>query len=147
MTMDSDNNKLIKVLVVEDNPLAAKMARISLEGKGCVVECAVNGKEAIEKLDASFNFVLLDLGLPDIDGFEVAKIIRSGNTVFATIPIVVLTAHEEEREKVDFAKELGINGFLSKPLLPPMCDLLLNKFVFSEIEKDYFLQWEKKDIA
>ncbi len=84
----------IKILVVEDDFFAVKVATMILEKKGCLVDCVSTGKEAMQREISDYNLVLLDLGLPDVDGFEVAKFIRK-NYSRAILPIVVLTAHAD----------------------------------------------------
>ena len=119
----------IKILVIEDDFFAVKVATMILEKKGCLVDCVSTGKEAMQREMSDYNLILLDLGLPDVDGFEVAKFIRRryGHT---GLPIVILTAHEDD-EKVELAKELGVNDFFLKPFTQEKADLLLTQFMFS----------------
>ncbi len=128
-----------KVLVVEDTLIALKMAQMTLEEKGCEVVCATSGEEALEKMDSSFNFVLMDIGLPGIDGFETAKRIRKMGKKLYSIPIVVLTGHSDTKKYIEISKEIGLNGFLSKPFTLDMCNLLLNKFIFYKNDSNEFL--------
>jgi len=120
-----DGTHKIRILVVEDDFFAAKVATIIFEEKDCIVDCASTGKEALNKEIDCYDLILLDIGLPDLDGFEVAKLIRKN---YKTPPIIMLTAHEDEGN-VALAKQLDINGFFIKPLTKATGDLLLSQFV------------------
>ncbi len=120
----------IKILVVEDDFFAVKIATMVLEKKGCLVDCVSTGKEAMQREISDYKLVLLDLGLPDVNGFEVAKFIRKRYSR-SVLPIVVLTAHEDNT-KMELAKELGVNGFFLKPFTQEKGDLLLTQFIFSD---------------
>ncbi len=130
MVMDNIISGQINILVVEDDFFAAKVATMILEKKGCLVDCVATGKEAMQRGISDYNLVLLDLGLPDVDGFEVAKFIRK-NYNHTVLPIVILTAHEDE-ERIELTKKLCVNGFFIKPFTQEKADLLLNQFIFSD---------------
>jgi DNA-binding response OmpR family regulator len=128
MIIDNIISDKIKIFVVEDDFFATKIATMILEKMGCLVDCVSTGKEAMGRDMSDYNLVLLDLGLPDVNGFEVAKFIRkSYNSTI--LPIIILTAHEDD-EKVELAKQLSINGFFIKPFTQEKCDLLLSQFIF-----------------
>ena len=99
------------VLVVDDEPAILRAVRANLSRHGFQVETAESGAEALENC-ARFHpdLILLDLGLPDMDGMEVIRDVRSrGNT-----PIVVLSVRGAESDKVA-ALDLGADDYLSKP--------------------------------
>jgi len=125
----------IKILVVEDDPIAISMAKIVLVEKGCAVDVVSTGEAAIQCVDESYQLILLDLGLPGINGFEVANTIR--NTIGLNIPIVILTTHRDEHN-IELARQQGINGYMFKPLTFRKCHLLLVKFLFSKWDKNHF---------
>ncbi len=125
----------IKILVVEDDFFAIKVATMILEKKGCLVDCVATGKEAMQREISDYNLVLLDLGLSDVDGFEVAKFIRRRYS-YTVLPIVILTAHEDTA-KVELARELGVNGFFIKPFTQEKADLLLTQFILSDKSNRY----------
>jgi two-component system KDP operon response regulator KdpE len=99
------------VLVVDDEPSIRKFLNATLSSHGYAVLEAVNGTDGLA-LAASRqpDIVLLDLGLPDIDGLEVARRLRS----WSQMPIIVLSARGEERDKVA-ALDLGADDYLTKP--------------------------------
>jgi len=99
------------ILVVDDEPAIRRFLRTSLKGQGFEVVEAASGAEALEQLrTAKPELVVLDLGLPDLDGFEVIRRIRAGST----LPIVVLTVRAGERDKVE-ALDLGADDYVTKP--------------------------------
>ena len=109
-----------KILLVEDNTLNREIARILLKEEGFVVEEAVNGKEAVDKLSEAQNgeyaLILMDIQMPVMDGYEATKIIRDlPNRVLAHTPIIAMTANAFEEEKKK-ALSCGMNGHVSKPI-------------------------------
>jgi signal transduction histidine kinase/DNA-binding response OmpR family regulator len=106
--------KNIKVLVVEDIALNQLLMKTLLNDFGFECEIAVNGKIAIEKLlAASYDIILMDLQMPEMNGFEATEYIR--NKIDSKIPIIALTA---DVTTVDLAKckAVGMNDYISKPV-------------------------------
>jgi PAS domain S-box-containing protein len=106
--------KNIKVLVVEDIALNRLLMKTILDDFGFEHDVAANGKIAIEKLkDNTYDIILMDLQMPEMNGFEATEYIR--NTMNSKIPIVALTA---DVTTVDLAKcrSVGMNDYLSKPV-------------------------------
>ena len=100
-----------KVLVVDDDPSLLKAMRIGLTARGDEVVMAHTGTEAISQVALVLpDLVILDLGLPDMDGIEVCRRIRA----FSAVPIVVLSAYGDERRKVE-ALDSGADDFVTKP--------------------------------
>jgi two-component system, OmpR family, KDP operon response regulator KdpE len=100
-----------KVLVGDDDPSLLKALRIGLTARGDDVLVAHSGTEAINQVAlAAPDLVILDLGLPDIDGLEVCRRVRD----FSDVPIVVLSAYGDERRKVE-ALDSGADDFVTKP--------------------------------
>ena len=107
-------NKNIKVLVVEDMALNQLLMKTLLDDFGFERDIAGNGKIAIEKLNAhSFDIILMDLQMPEMNGFEATEYIR--NTLHSKIPIIALTA---DVTTVDLAKckAVGMNDYIAKPV-------------------------------
>ena len=102
---------MTKVLVVDDDPALVKALRIGLTARGDEVTIAHTGTDAITRV-ALLNpdLVILDLGLPDLDGLEVCRRIRE----FSDVPVVVLSAYGDERRKVE-ALDGGADDFITKP--------------------------------
>jgi DNA-binding response OmpR family regulator len=102
------------ILVVDDEPNIVELARLYLEREGFIVEAAGNGKDALSTLDsAKISLVVLDLMLPDIDGFEVCREIRKKSE----LPVLMLTARKEDIDKI-IGLELGADDYLTKPFNP-----------------------------
>jgi two-component system KDP operon response regulator KdpE len=102
---------MTKVLVVDDDPSLLKALRIGLTARGDEVLVAHSGAEAVNQVAlAGPDLVILDLGLPDLDGLEVCRRIRA----FSDVPIVVLSAYGDERRKVE-AIDSGADDFVTKP--------------------------------
>ena len=102
----------MNVLVVEDDPGIADVLEYSLRGAGFEVVKTSSGREALRMAVAS-GFVVLDIGLPDLDGFEVCREIRKSSSV----PILFLTSRTEEIDRV-VGLELGADDYLAKPFSP-----------------------------
>ena len=108
-----------RVLLVEDNEINQQIALELLRGAGVNATLARNGREAyeiLERADARFDLVLMDIQMPEMDGYEATRRIRS-QTWGSDIPIIAMTAHAlvEEREKTIQA---GMNDHISKPIDP-----------------------------
>ena len=112
MTNDQFKNRLI--LVVDDEERMVRFIRLNLEHDGFQVIEAYNGMEAINQVRSNLpDLVLLDIMMPDIDGFEVLRIIRETSTV----PVIMLTAKGEEDDRVR-GLELGADDYVTKPFSP-----------------------------
>jgi len=99
------------VLVVEDEPQVMRFLRATLPGHGYGVLEATTGQQALlEASTRSPEIILLDLGLPDMDGVEITRRLRE----WSTVPIVVLSARGEEQDKIE-ALDAGADDYLTKP--------------------------------
>jgi CheY-like chemotaxis protein/HPt (histidine-containing phosphotransfer) domain-containing protein len=120
----------LRVLLAEDNPVNQKLASQLLKKQGHAVTIATNGKEALAALERqAFDLVLMDLQMPEMDGFETTAAIRAGvaNTS-RRIPVVALTAHvmKGDRER---CLEAGMDAYLSKPLRgKDLCETIARLF-------------------
>jgi DNA-binding response OmpR family regulator len=103
-----------KILVVDDEERMVRFIRLNLEYDGFKVIDAFNGQQAINKLRSGLpDLVLLDVMMPDLDGFEVLKIIRETSSV----PVIMLTAKGEEDDRIR-GLELGADDYITKPFSP-----------------------------
>jgi CheY-like chemotaxis protein len=126
----SETIKNVKVLVVEDMALNQLLIRTILDDFGFECDIAANGKIATEKLVINlYDIVLMDLQMPEMNGFEATKYIR--NTLHLDVPIIALTA---DVTTVDLAKcrEVGMNDYIAKPV----DDQLLYNKIISLIKHD-----------
>jgi len=106
---------MARILLVEDNEMNRDMLSRRLQRKGYDVELAVDGPEGVAKASAGgFDLVLMDMSLPEIDGWEATRQIRATDAG-TTVPIIALTAHamQGDREK---ALAAGCNDYDTKPV-------------------------------
>jgi two-component system, OmpR family, KDP operon response regulator KdpE len=101
----------IKVLVIDDEPPIRKLLRMGLSTQGYEILEASNGKAGLEMLAQGPALIILDLGLPDIQGHDLLRMIRARNE---SVPIVVLSSRGDEAGKVQ-ALDLGADDYLTKP--------------------------------
>lgn len=105
-----------KILIVEDEPAITDSIRYALETDGFETKCLSFGKPVIEILsNERVDLVLLDIGLPDINGLELCREIRK--TKKSDIPIVLLTALSGEAERIA-GLESGADDYMTKPFSP-----------------------------
>lgn len=106
-----------KILVVDDNDINREIALGLLQELGCHVVCVPDGQSALQLLDRQpFDVVLLDLEMPDMDGFTCARHIRENrNPAIANIAIAAMTAHAFGEMRAQ-AAAAGMNGYITKPL-------------------------------
>jgi len=102
-----------RILVVDDEERMVRFIRMNLEHDGFQVMEAFNGKQAIDKLRDTPDVILLDVMMPDIDGFEVLETIRE----VSNVPVIMLTAKGEEDDRVR-GLELGADDYVTKPFSP-----------------------------
>ena len=101
----------LKILVVDDEPPIRKLLRMGLSTQGYEILEAPNGKTALELLSQKPDLVILDLGLPDIQGLELLRTMRARSE---SVPIVVLSSRGDEAGKVE-ALDLGADDYVTKP--------------------------------
>jgi two-component system, sensor histidine kinase and response regulator len=128
----ADRLRGLKILLAEDNEINQQVAVELLEGVGATVEVANDGLEAVRKfldppVPPNYDVVLMDLQMPEMDGYQATRKIRS-DPRFASFPIIAMTAHAtiEERQK---CLEAGMNGHVSKPIDPSSLFDTLERFV------------------
>lgn len=101
----------LRVLVIDDEPQIRKLLRVSLSAQGYLLEEAATGKEGVNAA-AIFrpDILIIDLGLPDMDGKEVIRRIRD----WSSAPAIILTARDQEQEKIE-ALDAGADDYVTKP--------------------------------
>ncbi len=103
-----------RILVVDDEERMVRFIRLNLEHDGFQVTEAFRGAQALDRLRTAIpDLVLLDVMLPDVDGFEVLRIVRE----FSKVPVIMLTAKGEENDRVQ-GLELGADDYVTKPFSP-----------------------------
>lgn len=118
ITEDFAKKNPLKILVAEDNLINQKLITILLGKLGYKATVAYNGREVLELLEKdTFDTILMDVQMPDIDGLEATKLIRSKD--ICQPYIIALTANAMQKDK-DECLEAGMNDYLSKPVKPEM---------------------------
>ncbi len=113
------------ILLVEDHPLAADIAKVILLDLNCQVDIAKNATEAIALTEQNlYDLIFMDIGLPDMDGYAVTKKIREEQKV----PIIALTAHADKQDREDCLKS-GMDAILIKPLFKEKALNVLSTFI------------------
>ena len=105
------SEKGLRVLVIDDEPQIRKLLKVSLGAHGYDVHESMSGMDSVvQAADIKPDLVILDLGLPDIDGKEVVRRLRE----WSDVPILILTARDQEKEKID-ALDAGADDYITKP--------------------------------
>jgi len=118
----------LRVLLAEDNLLNQQIARELLEEFGLCIRVANNGHEAIEMLHSeSFDCVLMDVRMPELDGIEATRLIRS-EARFGVLPIIAMTANARAEDREE-CLQAGMNDFISKPVDPGQFFRILAKWL------------------
>jgi len=107
----------VKILVVDDEPDIVELVTYNLKKEGFDVSPAFDGEEALARIrKEKFDFIILDLMLPGIQGMEICRIMRS-DPLTKNIPIIMLTAKGEEIDKI-LGLEIGADDYMTKPFNP-----------------------------
>lgn len=119
------------VLLVEDNSAAAMGGELLLKRLHCSVDIASKGSQAIKYAQIkAYDLILMDIGLPDFDGLEVVRIIRTFPDIKkAQVPIVALTGHAGDAKKEQSYIDLKIQAVLNKPI-----QLLILKSILNQLK-------------
>jgi len=109
-------SRILKILVVEDSLINQEVIKQVLLSKNCDIVITSSGQEAIEASQSNtFDIILMDVQLPDIDGIEVTKIIRENDAnLNQNTPVIALTGHASEEHKKECLNS-GFNSFITKP--------------------------------
>lgn len=126
-TYKSIVNSEIKILIVEDNILNQKLAGFMLNDFGFTFDICSNGKLAVEKLKGNvYNLILMDLQMPEMDGYETTGFIRK--KLMLNMPIIAMTAHAMAGEK-DKCLGFGMTDYISKPIKENDLHNLIIKYI------------------
>ncbi len=107
------------ILVVDDDPLLCSLLESSLTRAGFDCTIAHSGQAALDQIDANLpDLIVLDIMMPDMNGFEVARRIRAGSET-VNLPIIMLTARIDAASRRT-GMEIGVNEYMTKPLSPKL---------------------------
>lgn len=128
----------LRVLSVEDNELAQRLNKTLLTSVGFETDIAENGSRALELFQpGKYALIFMDIGLPDMDGCSVTRLIRNaekdyGKTTF--VPVIALTAHASIDIKA-YCADVGVDGILNKPLSHKQLTQITEKFIYNNDTK------------
>jgi two-component system OmpR family response regulator len=106
------DDRIPRVLVVDDEPNIRELVQVALKFHGCSVSTAVNGKDALRQAEAGHpDLIVLDVVLPDMDGFEVCRRLRAGGN---EVPVIFLTARDTSSDTVT-GLAIGGDDYVTKP--------------------------------
>jgi len=146
-----------KILLVEDNLINQKVAISILEGFGYSLDVASNGLQGVKALEKNtYDIVLMDIQMPEMDGFEATKVIRdkSSNVLDHEVTIIAMTAHAMSGYK-EICLKAGMNDYVTKPIQPDKLTKVINKYLLLdqnkiELSSSYEneqLEYKQKDIS
>lgn len=121
-----------KILIVDDEEMIRKLIRKYAEFEGHEVSEAVDGMDAVIKIkNGSFDLVVMDIMMPELDGFSASREIRK----FSSVPIIMLSARGEEYDKIN-GFEIGIDDYVVKPFSPKELMLRINAIIKRSAKKE-----------
>ncbi len=128
-----DNIRGARILMAEDNEINRQVATELLEDAGLFVIAAENGREAVEKLKDNsdphfYDVVLMDIQMPEMDGYKATEKIRNHDSELKDIPVIALTAHATVKE-IEKCLAAGMNDHISKPIDPQLLFSTLVKWI------------------
>lgn len=131
--LSPEGQGIIRILLVEDNEIAQKVAKGLLDKIGYQVDIADTGAQAIEIFQKTkYDLVYMDIGLPDMKGYEVVKQWRENQEGrYKDTPIIALTAHADATER-ELCFKSGIDGILRKPLSEKQAIEVIDKFIYQK---------------
>jgi len=117
-----------KILVVDDEPTIVRLMEFILARQGHEMIVAVNGEEALEKIQSQHpDLLLLDIMMPRIDGYEVAQRLRA-DPATAALPIIMLSAKAQD-EDIRKGVEVGVDEYVTKPFTPDHLVQVVTKYL------------------
>lgn len=120
------------VLLIEDHAISQKVTKQVLTDCHCIVDAVDSGRDAIYAAQKfPYDLILVDIGLPDIDGFTVIETLKRDGKLNKETPMAILTAHSSNEYK-ERALEFGIDTFVVKPLTAAMVETLINEMICPE---------------
>lgn len=116
------------IMVVDDSTSVRKMIAFTLENAGYTVIEAENGRDALEKLErAKINMFIVDLNMPEVDGFELTRSIRA-KAEYRFTPVIMLTTESQDTKKLE-ARAAGATGWITKPFKPDQLISVVQKVI------------------
>ncbi|MCX6564127.1 MAG: PAS domain S-box protein [Candidatus Aminicenantes bacterium] len=130
-TLHEARRRNVRILLAEDNPTNQQVAQSILEKLGFGADVVPNGRKAIQALETiRYDIVLMDVQMPEMDGFEATRAIRSGKTGVPNpgIPIIAMTAHAMKGDR-ELCLQAGMDDYITKPIAPQALAEALEKWM------------------
>jgi PAS domain S-box-containing protein len=131
------NDRLLRVLLAEDNPVNQDVGRMVLESLNCEVDVVENGHEAVAAVfSKEYDLVFMDCQMPEVDGIEATGIIRrreAENSTGGRITIVALTANAMEEDR-EYCLAAGMDDYIAKPFKPAQIQTIINRWSTNQAE-------------
>jgi two-component system, sensor histidine kinase and response regulator len=135
-TISEHQRQEMRILLAEDNPINQKLAVILLQKQGYSVDVADNGALALEAVKSKpYQLVLMDVQMPEMDGFEATRRIREQETGKSHLPIIAMTAHAMKGDR-ERCLESGMDDYLSKPLQPKDVYAMIERHIHTEANRN-----------
>ena len=135
-TLAEDRKQQLHILLAEDNIINQKVVQHMLGNLGYKVQAVVNGKEALKSLALRhFDLILMDVQMPEMDGFEATRAIRQSQTQYNRIPIIALTANAMKGDD-EKCYQAGMDDYMTKPIDA----MILQKKIQHWIDKTHSMQ-------
>jgi PAS domain S-box-containing protein len=135
-TISEPIHKGVRLLVAEDNPMNQKLAVTLLERAGFSVEAVENGKLAVEAIEQTdYDLVLMDVQMPEMDGFEATRAIRRMQGEKRHTPIIAMTAHVMKGDQERCLAE-GMDDYVSKPIEPQAMFKVIGKWIGTSVTEE-----------
>jgi two-component system aerobic respiration control sensor histidine kinase ArcB len=125
-------HKVTKILIVEDQPIAAMVAQKMVTDLGYIADIAESGEEALQKSLNNYDLIFMDIGLPDMDGIKVTSEIRRREKNEKHIPIVALTAYTDNKVQSS-CLAIGMQEVLNKPATAEKLNEIILKYCSNSI--------------
>lgn len=130
-SLEQDQRAKTRILLAEDNAVNQKVAMNVLAKLGYLVDAVANGKEAVTALEKSqYDLVLMDMQMPEMDGLEATRMIRSGNAKVLNplVPIIAITANALQGDR-ELCINAGMNDYISKPYSKQALSAIVGKWL------------------
>ncbi len=126
------NNSSIRILLAEDNPINRKLALKILNKANYQVDAVENGRQALETLKRKhYDLVLMDVQMPEMDGYKATRTIRQSSEKWSNIPIIAMTAHAMQGDK-EKCLNAGMDDYVTKPIKTEILFKVLGKWCDKE---------------
>ena len=135
-TIAEQKRRKVRILVAEDNPMNQKLAVALLKKAGYPVDAVENGRMVMEALNrTAYHLILMDVQMPEMDGFEATKAIRKMEGVNKHAPIIAMTAHAMKGDR-ERCLQVGMDDYISKPIEPQELFNVIKKWTKSRDPKN-----------